>query len=194
MKVYIHSQNQFLDLPGRVGHKVYINDKMQSQIGYQEVTQQEKIKIREDDTGKMKIKTCSYLNFDKCMYRALATAMRNETIDNCTTPYILDNEKICTKREDIKTSFLIAVRRSSNEGRDCDLPCRSLFIGVGGKNLRKYKKRGYGEFTAYFRPRVYTIKEHYLYSFIHFIAEVGKTYDTFLTTIIQLRIILNIKL
>ena len=175
VKVYLHSKNQFLDFPGRVGHKVYVGDKVQTEITYQDVTQLEKLKTpKRNENGENEMKTCSHLNYDQCMYNVLANIMRNETKGNCTTPFIMDNDNICTKREDIKASFFIALRRTTNQQRDCDTPCHSVFVSIGGKNVKKYKTRKYGEITAVFRPRVYKIEEHNLYTFINFLAEVGK--------------------
>lgn len=156
-----------------MGHYVHIGENIQAQISFQEVTQLEKVKLKEDGNKKNEIKTCSYLNFDKCMYKAVATLMRNETADNCTTPMILENSKICTKPEDIKISYSIAVGRTKNQGRDCDLPCRSLSVGVGGKNKRT-RNESYGEFLGFYLPRVNKMQEHYLYSYFNLIAEVGK--------------------
>ena len=136
--------------------------------------QLEKIKVKKDGAQSKEIKTCSHHDYDKCMYNAITTIMRNETMDNCTTPFVLDNKKICTKSEDMKVSYLVGLRRINNQGGDCAIPCRSLFITIGNKSLKRYKTRKYGEFFAYYRSRVYLVKEHYLYTFINFIAEVGK--------------------
>ena len=120
------------------------------------------------------MKTCRHINYDDCMYSSLARIMKTQTEDNCTTPFIHDNSNICTKTQDIQKSFLVAVRRTANQRRDCEAPCHSVFIGIGGKNVREYTSIDYGELTAYFRPRVYRIEEHYLYEFIDILAEVGK--------------------
>ena len=138
------------------------------------MTQLEKVKVKSDGAQTEEIKTCSHYDYDKCMYNAITTIMRNDTMDNCTTPFVLDTHKICTRSEDIKVSYLVGLRRMENQGGDCAIPCRSLFITVGNRSLKKYKNRKYGEFFAYYRSRVYIVKEYYLYTILNFIAEVGK--------------------
>ena len=49
----------------------------------------------------------------------------SHTMDNCTTPFVLDTHKICTRSEDIKVSYLVGLRRMENQGGDCAIPCRS---------------------------------------------------------------------
>ena len=37
------------------------------------------------------------------------------------------------KKNDIESAYLVSLRRSTNQGRDCDAPCKSLFSNFGGK-------------------------------------------------------------
>ncbi len=37
MKIYFHAEDQFLDLTGRMGYKVFPNEKVQSQVTYEDI-------------------------------------------------------------------------------------------------------------------------------------------------------------
>ena len=176
------------------------------QIFYQEFTALPKIDETGDITGTKGRMTCSYEEFDECLYNTLTNLMKNLTEDNCTAPYVFANENVCSKKNDIESAYLVALRRSTNQGRDCNSPCKSLFSNFGGKtsiakqdeekSKRKNGKKGKNKknkkgkkknrvkvakdlgrrpnLRLHFSPRIQKIEEHYLYTFLNFLAESGK--------------------
>ena len=176
------------------------------QIFYQEFTALPKIDETGDITGTKGRMTCSYEEFDECLYNTLTNLMKNLTEDNCTAPYVFENGNVCSKKNDIEYAYLVSLRRSTNQGRDCDSPCKSLFSNFGGKtsiakqegekskrkNIKKGKnkknKKGKKKnrvkvakdlgrrpnLRLHFSPRIQKIEEHYLYTFLNFLAESGK--------------------
>ena len=98
VKLYFHGPDQFLDLSGRMGYKLYKGEIMQSQITVTDITILER-DVKEDKTDpnfKKGQKTCSNELYDDCIYNMLARTMREDTVDNCTVPYIRDDSNICT--------------------------------------------------------------------------------------------------
>ena len=119
-------------------------------------------------------KRCSHGSYDKCMYDKLAKIMKKETEEQCTVPWILDNEKICSNTNDTHTAFWIAWNRITNQERDCLTPCHTTMVHVSGKNqehLLKYKK--YSQMFSYFSAQVPKSKEHYVFSIIKLVAQIG---------------------
>ena len=55
---------------------------------------------------------------------------------------------------------------------DCHIPCDVLTVTVGGRNARENDKT-YGEAYFYFAPRVMLSEEHYFYTFLSLMAEIG---------------------
>ena len=98
VKLYFHGPDQFLDLSGRMGYKLYKGEIMQSQITVTDITILERdVKKDENDPNYKKgQKTCSNELYDDCIYNMLARTMREDTKDNCTVPYIRDDSNICT--------------------------------------------------------------------------------------------------
>ena len=98
VKLYFHGPDQFLDLSGRMGYKLYKGEIMQSQITVTDITILER-DVKEDKNDpnyKKGQKTCSKELYDDCIYNMLARTMREDTKDNCTVPYIRDDSNICT--------------------------------------------------------------------------------------------------
>ena len=98
VKLYFHGPDQFLDLSGRMGYKLYKGEIMQSQITVTDITILER-DVKEDKNDpnfKKGQKTCSNELYDDCIYNMLARTMREDTKDNCTVPYIRDDSNICT--------------------------------------------------------------------------------------------------
>ena len=98
VKLYFHGPDQFLDLSGRMGYKLYKGEIMQSQITVTDITILER-DVKEDKNDpnfKKGQKTCSKELYDDCIYNMLARTMREDTADNCTVPYIRDDSNICT--------------------------------------------------------------------------------------------------
>ena len=137
-----------------MSHRVRVGQKVYAQITVQDMLQLERDLEKSANSAQWeKNKTCSNIPYDQCMYNALVKRMQENTKDNCTVPFIRNNTNICTETEDIKESFLVAIRRITNQYGDCDVPCHSLVVNVGGKNTKTYSTRKYGEMYAYFHPR-----------------------------------------
>jgi len=181
VKVYFHSKGTFLSSSGRMGHKVYLREKIQTQLSVEniELLQKDVIDPRaRSDNGYHK--SCAYHNFDKCLYKELTEIMRNESEDNCTAPWMPDNTKICTSRNDINSTFLITRQRFTNQENDCSPSCHSTTVITQGKNYRKYTTRTYGELYVYYGFEVSKIKERYYFTFYRFMAEFGGYLGLFL--------------
>ena len=106
VKVYFHAENQFLDLSGRLGYKVHVGRRYESQITIQDVKQIEYKNVENGIIFYESDKKCTNEPYDKCMYHTLTTTMEKETDDDCTAPWVLGNTKICTKFNFIKNKAL----------------------------------------------------------------------------------------
>ena len=177
MKLYFHGPEQFLDLHGRMGYKLYRGEIMQSQITVTDIEILEKNTRKNNDDPSIKdgSKTCSNENYDDCIYSMLARSMRENTVDNCTVPYITDDSNICTKPNDINTTFWIAWNRLLNHYKDCNVPCHSTTVNLGAKNhqTKTIEKQSYGLLYLYYAPRVTKSIEHVLYTPLNLFAEIG---------------------
>jgi len=89
VKLYFHGPDQFLDLSGRMGYKLYRGETMQSQITVTD-TQILERSVKEDaGNGKeVEKKTCAHHVYDDCIYGMLSNLMRNNTEDGCRVPFI----------------------------------------------------------------------------------------------------------
>ena len=101
VKVYFHGKDQFLDLSGRMGYKVYKREKLQFPITATDITilERDAKNDEHDPNFKKGRKTCSNDLYDDCIYNMLARTMRQNTAKNCTVPYIMDNSNICTNSQ-----------------------------------------------------------------------------------------------
>ena len=190
---------------GRMPFTIQKTEHVRLQIFYQEFTALPRIDPTGDITGTKGRMTCSNEIFDDCMYNTLTNLMKNVTKDHCTAPYVFDNKKVCTNKDDIDAAYLVSLRRSTNQGRDCDSPCKSLFSNFGGKTnvakeskekskrkndkqnkKKKNKKKNQineekidkdlgklPNLRLHFSQRIQKIEEHYLYTFLNFLAESG---------------------
>ena len=166
-KLYVHAPDQFLDLSGRMGHKIFLGQKVTSQVKYTDFYQLE----RELPNNR---KSCSYHKYDDCMYSSLYHWMINSTKDHCTVPWIRNNNKICTKAEDINKAFMIAYNRVTNQHNDCDTPCHRLIVDLGAKEMIKLdNNKTSAVFHFYFPQKMLVIKENYLYTVLNLLAEIG---------------------
>ena len=164
-----------------MGHKVYFGEKIQVQVRVQNTIQIERsLKDPHEEHGNGYYKVCANQKYDPCLYNKLATIMKNQTEDNCTVPWVPQNDKICTKPNDTEAALLISNSRSTNQMQDCERPCESSTVDVVGKNYRKYTTREYGELYIYFAYVVSQSKEHYFYTFYRLLAEVGGYVGLFL--------------
>ena len=107
-RIYFHMPEQFLDLSGKMSHKIFLGQIIQSQITYTDNYQLS----RELSDGSL---TCSLHDYDNCIYRMLEREMVANTVDNCTVPWVPNNSRICTKPNDVNTTFWIAWNRLTNQ-------------------------------------------------------------------------------
>ena len=177
VKIYFHGPDQFLDLSGRMGYKLYLGEIMQSQITVTDITilERNQKKDEDDPTYKEGRKTCMKENYDDCIYNMLTREMRKNTEDNCTVPYVRDDSRICTKESDMNTTFWIAWNGVTNQQLDCNIPCHSLTVNLGAKNYQNktVEKQNYGLLYLYYAPRVTQSEEHLLYTLLNLFAEIG---------------------
>ena len=164
-----------MDLSGRMGHKVYRDEKIQSQITVTDISILKRDKNDDDDDPNFVngAKTCSYELYDDCIYNSLTQKMRKNTEDNCTVPYVRDNSKICTKPKDINTTFWMAWNQGTLQQKDCSRPCHSAIVNVGALNYQNKTGKGYGLYFLYYAPRVTQTIEHFLYTTLNLFAEIG---------------------
>ena len=118
-------------------------------------------------------RSCSKEIYDDCMYEVVANLMKRNSEDNCTVPWIQDNKKICSKPNDINVTFWIGWNRITNQEKDCLAPCHTTLVNVGAKNYMKYNNRNYSQVYFYFPSRVTKSEEHYLYSGLKLLAQIG---------------------
>ena len=114
VKVYFHAKDQFLDLSGRLGYKVYLGKRFESQITVQDAYQLEYKNVHNGIIFYPSDRKCSHESYDKCMYRTLTMAMKQETEDHCTVPWVPVSGHICTKPQDINKTFWISWNRITN--------------------------------------------------------------------------------
>ena len=165
-KIYFHTPNQFLDLSGRMGHKIFPGQKMLTQVKYVDFYQLE----RKLQSGE---KSCMYHDYDECMYSALYELMMNNTKSKCTVPWIRNNEKICTTPEDVNTTFWISWNHVTNQHNDCHSPCHRLIIDLGAKELSILDDNTTATLLLYFPQKMLINKEHFLYTILNLMAEIG---------------------
>ena len=77
-------------------------------------------------------------------------------------------------------TFRIAWDRITNQKRDCLNPCQTLILTVGAKNVALDESRDFGELYLYFSPRIKRSEEHYFYTFLSLMAEIGGYVGLFL--------------
>lgn len=150
-----------------MGHKVYLREKIQTQLSIQNIERLQNDVIDPRATSENRYhQSCEDHNFDECLYGKLTEIMKNATEDNCTAPWIPNDTKICTKRNDIISAFLITRQKFTNQENDCSPSCSSTTVVIQGKNYRKYSNRIYGELYVYYGFEVSKTKERYF--FLHF--------------------------
>ncbi len=62
VKIYFHRPGQYLDLSGRMGHKVYPGEVVQAQVNYEDVRM-----VSRADAGSVSGLTCTNSTYDHCM-------------------------------------------------------------------------------------------------------------------------------
>ena len=156
-----------------MGYKLYIGERVQSQITVKHILELEYKNVKNAVLRSNSRRMCSHETYDSCIYTKISTLMKQNTEDRCTVPWIMDNTNICSKPRDINTTFWIAWNRITNQKKDCKAPCETTLVNVGAKNYQKIPDRNYSQMYVYFSPFVFTCEEHYLYSFLKLVAEVG---------------------
>ena len=173
-RVYYHGQNDFLMLPGRMGHDIYKGKKIQTQVRVQEVRQVSRYIYADNDYNggdDNEMITCRNHKYDDCMYETLTRMMQVATEDNCTVPWILNNDRICQNSKDIEIAFEIHWNNFLNQKSICDSPCHKVVVDIHGKN-RVNKNHTHGDLWSYFSYDVAKGEEHMLYTGINVVAEV----------------------
>ena len=72
----MHARDQFLDLSGRMGYKLYIGERFESQVTLQEINQLEYKHVSNALWISSNDRSCSHEVFDECMYKTLANVMK----------------------------------------------------------------------------------------------------------------------
>ena len=156
-----------------MGYKVFLGERFECQVTVQEIIQLEYRNVKNALALSSEDKSCSYQAYDECMYNKVYEVMKRNTADECTVPWIKDNMKICTKSDDINTTFWIAWNRITNQKKDCFPPCDATLVNVGAKNREELEYKNYSQVYFYFSPRVMKSEEHYIYSVLKLIGQIG---------------------
>ena len=156
-----------------MGYKTYLGERFECQITLNEIIQKEYKNVKNALALSSKDKTCSYDIYDDCIYEKVAKIMKDNTDQHCTVPWIRDDKRICKNSEDINTTFWIGWNRITNQEKDCLSPCHTTIVNVGAKNFEKSSDRNLSLVYFYFSPRVTKSEEHYLYSFLKLVGQIG---------------------
>ena len=189
VKIHIHEKNQFFHLSGRMGHEVKVGEKISSQINIHEVHQLPKYYTNDEETSdesdnriaKKYETVCSEINFDECIQNELTRQMITATKDKCLAPWFpieysinqIGNHTVCSKEKDVNASYWIYWNQITNQQNDCNKPCKSIVVSIGGKNYNYDESKNFGSVTFYFSMTSTKTLEHYLYTFTNLFAEVG---------------------
>ena len=173
VQVYFHAKEQFLDLSGRLGNKIYLGKRYETQITAQDAYTLEYKNVHNGIILYDSDRKCSYEPYDTCIYKMLTKVMVEESENDCTVPWVLDNSRICTKPDDINKTFWIAWSRITNQKRDCLKPCHTTLINVGAKNELTNEENEYAQLYAYFSSNVVQSREHYFITVIKLAGQIG---------------------
>ena len=156
-----------------MGYKVYLGKRFECQVTVQEIIQLEYRNVKNALALTSKDRSCSHEAYDMCMYNKMSEVMKMNTEDECTVPWIRNNNRICSKSIDINTTFWIAWNRITNQKKDCFPPCDATLVNVGAKNRIELDHQNYSKVYLYFAPRVMRSEEHYVFSFLKLIGQIG---------------------
>ena len=119
--------------------------------------------------------SCKHINLDQCMYNTLFNLMIKDTQNEngCTVPWILNTTNICKRPENINSTFWIHWNRITNQLSDCPIPCDSLKVNVGAKNVKKISPNQTATWLIYFPTRIMISTEEDLYPSLSMLAEIG---------------------
>ena len=181
MKIHMHEKNQFWDFSGRMGHEIKAGEKVSLQININDVRQiATESDATDDDDPTGFDQNCEYVNYDDCMYEQLTKLMIEETEENCIVPWypirfseeLIGNHTVCSQEKDVNSSYWIYWNRATNQENDCNRPCKTMVLNIGGKNYEN-NNENYGVAIIYFSMTATQTKELYLYSFSSLIADIG---------------------
>ena len=179
VELYFHGPDQFLDLSGRMGYKLYRGEKMESQMTIKDyiILERDEIDYEDDDLFSFKSaeanKTCTNDIFDDCVYDVMAKEMIDNTGDKCTAPYVRDPIKICTKERDIYAASRIATNLLANGEHGCLNQCHWVTVDLGAKNYQNVTTDKYALLDLYFLPTATKNTEKLLYTILHLFGEIG---------------------
>ena len=156
-----------------MGYKIYVGDRVEAQLTIKDILQLEYKNVKNGLMLSPSEKACSHEVYDTCIYTKIANLMKNETEDHCTVPWIVDNNRICSKPSDINKTFWTAWDRITNQRKDCEIPCHTILVNVGAVNRKMYHDRNYSQLYLYFSSRVIKSEEHYVYTIIKLMAQIG---------------------
>ena len=160
-------------MSGRLGYKIVRGNTYETQVTVQDVLQIDYKNVHNGIIFYESDRKCSFEEYDKCMYRTLTSLMKESTKDNCTAPWVHGHGKICSRPEDIETTFWISWNRITNQRGDCLTPCNTTLINVGGMNKREKEDKTQGKLIAYFSSSVVQSQEHYYITIIKLAGQIG---------------------
>ena len=123
-----------------MGQKIHKGEKFETQVNTNEIMQLEykNVDVLSHTTAAGVKKSCSLeMSFDECMYGRVAAIMKKNSKDECTVPWIKDNENICRSNEDMNATFWIGWNRITNQENDCLPPCHTTIVSTGAANYQK---------------------------------------------------------
>ena len=171
-----------------MGHEIKKGTKVSFQINIHEVHQLEKKynnphvthgqsgeDVNQYDT------LCTEMEYDPCIYKALTKSMIQETEDRCVVPWFpmeyskeqIGSHTVCTKEQDINKTYYTYWNRITNQRNDCNKPCKSVVLNIGGKNYEYKNETNPGIGLFYFSMTSTQSKEKELKSFLSLVAEIG---------------------
>lgn len=143
------------------------------QVDYQEISRIERKNCLIKEFYTENDEACSTKKYDDCILRRIESSMKAQSFTNCTVPWIERNENICTNSRDINKTFSIWWNRITNQMKDCNVPCQTMLINISPSIDEKEHTKNYGSLIVYFSPRIIKNEEHYLYSYLKLVAEIG---------------------
>lgn len=188
VKIHIHGKHQFFDFSGRMGHTIKAGESIHSQVSINEVhqlptyyTSVDNVHHQSENEAKHYETVCSEIKFDECIQQELTRQMIHQTDENCLVPWFptkysieqIGSHQVCTKENDVNASYWIYYNKITNQQNDCNRPCKSIIVSVGGKNYNYNKNNNYGTAMFYFSMTSTKTMENYLYTFTNLFAEVG---------------------
>ena len=156
-----------------MGRSLSIGKWYRWQADYQETLRLERKHTIIKEYAQNKNEICSMVNYDDCILNSIVHLMKTNSRDNCTVPWVQRNENICTSLRDINQTFAIWWNRITNQMKDCNMPCETMLINISPSINEEICDKLYGKLNIYFSPRIIQNEEHYLYSYLKLIAEVG---------------------